>query len=112
MFSLSGRIRSEDVAELRTLLESEQRKIILDLGEVKIVHREAVRFLALCEQDGIPLRNCPAYVLQWIVGERSGQAQMTMAGEEERRSELKNSVRVNRAKRGPQATGSSKPVER
>ena len=92
-FSLSGRIRLEDVPELRTLLESEHRKIILDLGEVKIVHREAVRFLALCEQDGIQLKNCPAYVLQWIVSERSGEVRMTMSEEEEeRRSRVKNSV--------------------
>lgn len=80
--SLSGRIRSEDVAELRTFLESEHGKIILDLEEVKIVHREAVRFLALCKQDGIQLRNCPPYVLQWIVSERSGKVRMSMSEEE------------------------------
>ena len=61
-FSLSGRIRSEDVAELRTPLESEHRRIVLNLEEVKL----AVRFLVVCEADGVELRNCPAYVLEWI----------------------------------------------
>jgi hypothetical protein len=38
----------------------------LDLEEVKLVDREAVRFLAACEARGIQLRNCPSYIREWI----------------------------------------------
>jgi hypothetical protein len=64
VFALSGRIEAEDVAELRRLFRSdgEDHNLILDLGDVRLVNREAVQFLADCEADGAKLRNCPAYV--------------------------------------------------
>jgi hypothetical protein len=68
--SLSGRIQPEHVAELRALLEGEPRQVILDLKEVTLVCCEAVRFLGLCESSGIELRDCPAYVREWILRER------------------------------------------
>ncbi len=70
-FSLSGRIQPEHVAELRTLLESETRKVVLDLKELTLVCCDAVRFLGLCESRGIELMNCPAYVRRWISREQS-----------------------------------------
>jgi hypothetical protein len=70
-FSLSGRIQPEHVAGLRALLEGEHRQVILDLKEVTLVCSEAVRFLGLCESSGIELRDCPAYVREWIPRERS-----------------------------------------
>ena len=70
-FSLSGWIKSEHVAELETLLESQSRIVVLDLNEVTLVSCEAVRFLVACESRGIQLRNCPAYVREWILRERS-----------------------------------------
>ena len=69
-FSLSGRIESEHVAELGTLLESEGRRVVLDLKEVTLVSSDAVRFLGACESRGTELRNCPAYVRRWIKRER------------------------------------------
>ena len=73
-FSLSGRIKAEEVAELQKLLEAEypDHRIVLDLSEVKLVDREAVRFLARCEAAGTQLENCPAYIREWIVGESVG----------------------------------------
>ena len=47
-FSLSGRIQSEHVAELGTLLESEGRRVVFDLKEVTLVSSDAVRFLGAC----------------------------------------------------------------
>jgi len=71
-FTLSGRIRAEEVAELQKLFEAEgqNRCIVLDLKEVKLVDREVVRFLARCEAQGIRLENCPRYIREWIKGER------------------------------------------
>jgi hypothetical protein len=64
--ALSGRIEEEQLAELETLLMSESGSVVLDLADVRLVHREAVKFLLKCEDDGIELRNCPSYVREWI----------------------------------------------
>ena len=57
-FVLSGRIEKQAVKELSKLLESrtDWRDIVLDLKEVGIVDRDAVRFFARCEAGGI--RQC------------------------------------------------------
>jgi hypothetical protein len=51
LFSLSGTIGEEHVAELKTLLEGvgNVSGLAFDLQEVRLVDREAVRFLADCE---------------------------------------------------------------
>ena len=66
IITLSGRIEEEQLAELETLLKSEAGTLVLDLAEVRLVHREAVKFLLKCEDGGIELRNCPSYVREWI----------------------------------------------
>jgi hypothetical protein len=43
------------------------RPIVLDLKDLLLVDREAVRFLHRCEGKGIVLRNCPPYVRGWMV---------------------------------------------
>ena len=67
-FALSGRIEREHLAELQRLLdeEAEESAITLDLREVRLVDREAVEFLAQSEANGVRLRNCPAYLREWI----------------------------------------------
>jgi ABC-type transporter Mla MlaB component len=67
-FSLSGRIESQHIDDLRRMIETEHRKVSLDLEEVKLVDSDAVRFLSSCIARGIELRNCPPYVHQWILG--------------------------------------------
>ncbi len=70
-FTLIGRIKAEEVAELQRLFEVEgqDHRIVLDLKEVKLADHDAVKFLAGCEANGIQLLNCPAYVREWIVRE-------------------------------------------
>jgi len=72
LFTLSGRIQGTDVAELQRLLDLEANKqsITLDLHELKLVDREAVRFLARCEAAGITLVHCPGYIRAWIEQEK------------------------------------------
>ncbi len=72
VFTLSGRIREEEVAELQRLFEVEgqDHRIVLELKEVKLVDRDTVKFLARCEAKGTRLENCPAYIREWI--EREG----------------------------------------
>jgi hypothetical protein len=73
VFSLSGRIEFEDVAELQRLLslEAAGQDIAFDLQDVTLVDRDAVKFLARCESENIGLENCPAYVRAWIGTERN-----------------------------------------
>ena len=73
VFQLSGRIRGEQVESLRELLKSDgpDNNLVLDLKEVKLVDRDAVRFLAQREAEGASLRNCSAFIRQWISQERS-----------------------------------------
>jgi len=72
ILTLSGRIQAENVAELQRVLklESEGRGLILDLKDGTLVDRDAVRFLARCEVGSIELKNCPAYIREWIEIER------------------------------------------
>lgn len=68
VFTLSGRIKAEEVAELQRLFEVEgqDHRIVLDLKAVKLVDRDAVKFLARCEANGTKFENCPAYIREWI----------------------------------------------
>jgi hypothetical protein len=72
VFSLSGRIQVEDVAELQRLLglETAGQGIAFDLRDITVVDRDAVKFLAGCEAENIRLENCPAYIREWIESER------------------------------------------
>jgi hypothetical protein len=67
---LSGRMESEHIPELKKLLDSEYGNIILDLRDLRLADREAVRYLKSCESDGAKLENCPAYIRDWIAAEK------------------------------------------
>jgi len=73
VFALSGRIEAQHVPELRALFEREDHSVKLDLREVNLVDREVVQFLAQCEASGLRIDNCPAYVREWILREKSGE---------------------------------------
>ena len=75
VFRIIGRMEAERVAELEELLKSEAgaRQIVLDLKDLTLVDRDAVRFFERCEKRGIKLENCPAYIREWIIRERGGR---------------------------------------
>ena len=66
VFTLSGRMKAEQVAELKELFDTDYRSIILDLQEMRLADRDAVKFLRSCEREGMKLENCPAYVREWM----------------------------------------------
>lgn len=68
---ISGQITGKDVDLLRTLLELERRVVAIDLKDVLLVDREAVRLLALSELNGAELRNCQAYIREWVTREKA-----------------------------------------
>jgi predicted metal-binding protein len=59
-------MEAEHVAELKKLFDRDYGNIILDLRDVRLADRDAVRFLRGCEADGMKLENCPAYVREWM----------------------------------------------
>jgi hypothetical protein len=63
-------MEAEQVAELKKHFDSDCRNIILDLQDLRLADRDAVRFLRGCEADGMKLENCPAYVRDWIDREK------------------------------------------
>jgi anti-anti-sigma regulatory factor len=75
IFRLIGRMDGENVAELKTILSSEAkgRRIVLDLKDLTLVDRDAVGFLEQCEADSVKIKNCPAYIREWITRERNGR---------------------------------------
>jgi hypothetical protein len=69
VFRVSGRIDGAYVELLHELTANEKTakdRLALDLREVTVVSLEVVRALAVAEASGIKLRNCPAYVREWI----------------------------------------------
>jgi hypothetical protein len=67
---LIGRMQAEHLAELEKQIRESGSKIALDLEEVHLVDVEAVRFLGMCETQGVTLLNCSAYIRDWIGKER------------------------------------------
>jgi len=65
-------MNAENVGELKKLFSAEASgcRIVLDLGDLTLVDQDVVSFFRHCEADGIQLKNCPAYIREWIRGER------------------------------------------
>ena len=74
VFTLSGRMDEEGIAELETLIGSEAggRRIVLDLKDLTLIGRDAISFLERWEAKGIALKNCADYVREWITRQRRG----------------------------------------
>jgi hypothetical protein len=74
VFTLSGQMDEEPIAELETLINSEAKgcRIVLDLKDLTLANENAITFFVRCEANNITLRNCPAYVREWINAQRRG----------------------------------------
>jgi anti-anti-sigma regulatory factor len=70
---LSGRIDRDDVETLREAIGREKGRVAIDLTDVVLVDREVVRLFATGELNGIELRNCPAYIREWVTKERESR---------------------------------------
>jgi ABC-type transporter Mla MlaB component len=68
ILNLSGRLEGDELIHLRQVIASEarNRNIVLDLKGVRLVDQASVTFLARYEAEGAKLRNCPAYIREWI----------------------------------------------
>ena len=72
VLTLSGHIEAEHIAALSELLDLQgsSPNVILDLREIRLADRHAVGFLRGCETKGIKLKNCPAYIREWMEREK------------------------------------------
>lgn len=68
---ISGRITKHDLDILRGAIEAEASAAAIDLENVDLVDGEIVRFLAQKELNGNGLRNCSAYIREWVTRERT-----------------------------------------
>ena len=66
---ISGRITGEDLDVLRTAIE-DGSVVAVELAELELIDRDAMKLLAMKEGNGIELRHCPAYIREWIARER------------------------------------------
>ena len=72
VFTVSGQLNTENVDELRLLIDAEPAGavMVLDLTDLVLADRDAVHYLRDCESgDRIALRNCPTYIREWMATE-------------------------------------------
>ena len=72
VFTVSGQLDADNVNELCQVLEAEPARavIVLDLADLVLADRDAVRLLREYKARGrVALRNCPAYIRRWMAGE-------------------------------------------
>ena len=73
VLTVIGRLGAENVSELCQLVETEptDKVLVLDLADLVLADRAVVRILRNFElQERIVLRNCPAYIREWITREQ------------------------------------------
>ena len=72
VFTLSGQIDSDTMADLERLIDSEAkgRGVVLNLKDLTLVNEDAITFLERCESKSITLENCPPYIREWIKRQR------------------------------------------
>jgi hypothetical protein len=52
-------------------MEGHRPRIVLDLDGVTLVDVDVVRFLIVCEAEGIEFLHCPPYIREWIFREQT-----------------------------------------
>ena len=68
---VSGCVTGQHVDMLGGVLGQESGGFAIDLRNVLLVDRKAVRLLALSEANGTELRNCSHYIREWVTRERA-----------------------------------------
>jgi hypothetical protein len=67
---LIGRMQAEHLDELKAQMKDSGPRVTLDLSELSLVDVEVVRFLGICQSEGVELLHCPPYIREWIARER------------------------------------------
>jgi anti-anti-sigma regulatory factor len=72
--SLAGKCNGNSLGELRRAIERARRArkhVVIDLGEVTLLDKPSVQFLAAQTREDVTLTNCPEYIQPWIYRECS-----------------------------------------
>ncbi|MGH9558682.1 MAG: STAS domain-containing protein [Bryobacteraceae bacterium] len=67
--TVAGKCSGGRLGELRRAIEKAkrmQKQIVIDLGEVTLVDRPSLQFLAEQAREDVKLVNCPEYLEPWI----------------------------------------------
>lgn len=72
VFRVSGELDAGNVAEIEAVISAERQgtPIALDLTDLRSVDGEAIKSLEKWEADSIKLKNCAAYMREWIRRQR------------------------------------------
>ena len=63
---LSGRLEAEHLPELDAEIRRSGPRTVVDLEEVSLLDRPALRFLIQREAEGVVLVNVPLFVREWM----------------------------------------------
>ena len=66
LLHISGHLQEMHINMIDDLLRKETDPVALDLGEVTLADREAVKFLATLDARGVGLKNCPGFIREWM----------------------------------------------
>jgi len=66
---LIGSMRVENIEEVKTEVAG-SGQVVLDIGELTLVGREGIRFLNVCQDDGVGIVNASPYISEWMLLER------------------------------------------
>ena len=71
---LFGRMGSEHLEALKSLIDNSTPVVALDLEEITFVDIDAVNFLRKCRAAQIELRHCSPYICEWMDREQDREA--------------------------------------
>jgi hypothetical protein len=78
---LSGDFRIAHLDQVKTETQRCKSPVVLDLEEVDLIDVEGVRFLNVCEANGISVLHCSSYIREWMLQEqRTTSGRLTKAG--------------------------------
>ena len=72
--TLAGKCNGTALGELRRAIDRARRcnkRVVIDLGEVTLLDRPSLQFLAAQTREDVQLTNCPEYIQPWIYRESS-----------------------------------------
>jgi hypothetical protein len=68
---LIGHIQSDGIACIQKAMDDGSPGKVFDLSEVTLVDLSVIRFLISCEDRGIVFAQCPPWVREWMLRERT-----------------------------------------
>jgi hypothetical protein len=87
---VSGCVTGEHVDLLRGVLEQESGGFAIDLKNVLLVDRQAVKLFALSEADGAEFWTCPPYIREWVTRESAETRGRPLEQRLERREDMED----------------------